>query len=59
MSVSHLVWKTCDCLPKSCSKKPREVLLRDDTDMSAHQTRAGSDLPFARFRLKTFLILII
>jgi len=35
MSVSHLVRKPCDCLPNSGSKKPRAVLLRDDTDISA------------------------
>jgi len=35
MSVSHLVRKPCDCLANSGSKKPRAVLLRDDTDVSA------------------------
>jgi len=35
MSASHLVRKPCDCLPNSGSKKPRAVLLRDDTDVSA------------------------
>jgi len=35
MSGSHLVRKPCDCLPNSGSEKPRAVLLRDDTDVSA------------------------